>query len=142
MLQIEGFINLEKLLVEVNVKFVDGMDLAIVNLKVSGEMIIQSTRTLKPIKYNFNDHDELTYSFSSNQELEDDSIIEVDNNEIDLHDEIVSLIITSLPIKIVGKDEPESFSEDNWEVISEDQYNSRSKIKSSPFDILNELDID
>ena len=83
----------------------------------------------------------LTYSFTSNKDLEDESIININDNEIDLHDEIVSLVITSIPIKVIGEDDPEFFSKDNWEVISEDQYNNRKKT-SSAFDALKDLDVD
>ena len=140
--QIQGFISLDKMSVKVHVNYVDGMDLAIVKLSVLGTLTMQSTRTLKPVKFNVKDQDEITYSFSDSSELEDDSIIQVDKDEIELHDQIISVIVTSLPIKIVGKDEPECFEEDNWEVISEDEYNRRSQSAPSPFDVLKDMDFD
>lgn len=140
--QVEGFISLKHCLVNVEVNYVDGMDLAICSLSVKGEMNIKSTRSLKPTTLKFKEEDTITYSFTHNPDLEDDSIIEVLNNEFDLHQEFVSLIITSIPIKIISKDEPESFSGDTWEVISEDQYEARKKTNSSPFDVLKDLDLD
>ena len=140
--QIQGFISLQKMNVKMHATYVDGMDLAIVKLSVQGTLTLESTRSLKPVKFNLKDSDEITYSFSDSSELEDDSIIQVDKDEIELHDQIISVIVTALPIKIVGKDEPECFEEDNWEVISEDEYNRRSKNAPSPFDVLNDMDFD
>jgi uncharacterized metal-binding protein YceD (DUF177 family) len=140
--QIEGFIKLNKCVVEINVNYVEGMDLAICDITVKGDMEIKSTRTLKPVNLKFNESDTITYAFSENPDLEDDSIILVDNNEFDLHNEFVSLIVTSIPIKVVGEDEPEEFEGDTWEVISEDKYYQRKSKSSSPFDALKDLDLD
>ena len=134
--QIEGFIKLNKCVVEINVNNVEGKDLAICDITVKGDMEIKSTRTLKPVNLKFNESDTITYAFSENPDLEDDSIILVDNNEF------VSLIVTSIPIKVVGEDEPEEFEGDTWEVISEDKYYQRKSTSSSPFDALKDLDLD
>ena len=139
--QIEGFISIDKFLTKVKAKYIEGMDLAIVEIKIEAILNFKSTRTLKPTKLKLNEKEDLTYAFTHNTDLEDDSIIEVSDNEISLHDEIVSLVITSIPIKVIGKDDPESFSSDNWEVISEDQYNNRKK-SSSAFDVLKDLDVE
>lgn len=142
--QIEGFISLKKIYVDVEASYIDGMDLAIVKLHVKGGLVIKSTRTNNPVVVDFEDNDEITYSFINNEELDDDSIIEVNGDEFDLHDQIISLIVTSLPIKIVGIDEPENFSGDSWEVISEDEYVKRKQndVSSSPFSALLDLDLE
>ena len=140
--QVEGFIKLNRCLVDLDASYIEGMDLAICKIKVKGEMEIRSTRSLIPVTLKFCEEDTITYTFTQNDELEDDSIIVVDNNEIDLHKEIVSLVITSIPIKIIGENEPESFEGDSWEVISEDEYEKRKKKVPSPFDVLSDLDFD
>ena len=140
--QVEGFIKLNRCVVDLDASYIEGMDLAICKVKVKGEMEIKSTRSLIPVTLKFAEEDTITYSFSNNEEFEDDSIIIIDNNEIDLHDVFVSLVITSIPIKIIGEDEPESFEGDSWEVISEDEYEKRKKKSPSPFDVLNDLDLD
>ena len=140
--QVEGFIKLNRCVVDLDVSYIEGMDLAICKIKVKGEMEMRSTRSLIPVALKFNEEDTITYSFSANEEFEDDSIIIVDNGEIDLHKEIVSLVITSIPIKIIGKNEPENFEGDTWEVISEDEYEERKKKTPSPFDVLNDLELD
>ena len=140
--QVEGFIKLNHCVVELDASYIEGMDLAICKIKVKGEMEIRSTRTLIPVSLKFNEVDTITYSFTQNDDLEDDSIIIADNNEIDLHKEIVSLVITSIPIKIIGENEPELIEGDSWEVISEDEYEKRKKKTPSPFDVLNDLEFD
>ena len=139
--QIDGFISIDKFQTKVKAKYVEGMDLAIVELSIDALLNFKSTRTLKPTKLKLKEKENLTYSFTYNKDLEDESIININDNEIDLHDEIVSLVITSIPIKVIVEDDPESFSKDNWEVISEDQYNNRKKT-SSAFDALKDLDVD
>lgn len=130
--QISGFINLNSLEVKVNAKYVPGMDLAVVRFEIKGNLKIQSTRSLIPVDIDISDSDELTYTFSDYKELEDDSIIKIQDGKIELHDQIVSLIVTSIPIKIIAKDEPESFGNDKWEVISEDQYQKRKEESIDP----------
>lgn len=140
---LDSFIKINSMHVNVNAKYVPGMDLAVVSFKVKGSLKLKSTRSLVPVDVDIDDQDQLTYLFSKNEDLEDDSIIEAKDQKIELHDEIVSLIITSIPIKIIAKDEPESFSGDSWEVISEDQYQQRKdETTESRFDALKDFDVD
>ncbi len=140
---LDNFIKINSMQVNINVKYVPGMDLAVVSFKVKGSLKLRSTRSLVPVDVEIDDHDQLTYLFSKNDNLEDESIIEVKDQKIQLHDEIVSLIITSIPIKIIAKDEPESFSGDSWEVISEDQYQQRKdETIDSRFNVLNDFDVE
>lgn len=139
---ITGIISLNSMHVHLKARYIEGMDLAIVDLKIKGNLKIKSTRTLKPLDIDCENEDSITYTFTYDKDLDDEDIIYCDKNEIDLHDEIVSLIVTSLPIKIVGEDEPESFQKDNWEVISEEEYNKRKKNNNTAFDCLKDLDLD
>lgn len=141
---LDSFIKINSMQVNVNAKYVPGMDLAVVSFKVKGSLKLKSTRSLVPVDVDINDQDQLTYLFSKHEDLEeDDSIIEAKDQKIELHNEIVSLIITSIPIKIISKDEPESFSGDTWEVISEDQYQQRKEETTDPrFDALKDFDVD
>ena len=41
-------------------------------------------------------------------------------------------MITSIPLKIIGKDDPESLKGDNLEVISEDEYYKKKKEEVDP----------
>ena len=93
------------------------------------------------MEIDFANQDALTYAFSETPDPDDDTILAVNGDSIDLHDPLVSLVVSSLPIKIVGEDEPENFSGDQWEVISEDEYRKRSREnEESPFRILSDFD--
>ena len=49
-----------------------------------------------------------------------------------MYPEILSTLITSIPLKIIGKDEPETIKGDGWEVISEDEYYKKKKETVDP----------
>ncbi len=129
--------------VEVNVNLVSS--LVLVNLKVNANLVLASTRTLKPVDFSLNDEDNLTLAFESNDFNEDDSedIIKVNEDHYDLYNDVVSLIISSIPLKIIGKDDPEKITGDNWEVISEDEYNEKKKNEVNPaFSSLLDFDLE
>jgi len=139
--QIDGFLHLIACQVQVRLKYIENMDAALCELAVRGKMKIRSTRTRKPLEIDFANQDALTYAFSETPDPNDDTILAVNGDTIDLHDPLVSLVVSSLPIKIVGEDEPENFSGDQWEVISEDEYRKRSREnEESPFCILSDFD--
>ena len=102
-------------------------ELALIKIHVKGKMILRSTRTLKPVDYYFSEREELTCSFYQDEDLNDENIIFVEDDKIDIDEEVISLIITSIPIKIIGKDEPEHFEGDGYEVMSEDEYYQKDK---------------
>jgi uncharacterized protein len=140
---IEGFVSLKKVHCEAKIRYGQGLEVAIVSLKVKGTLVLKSTRSLKPVDYDFDEEDELTFSFSNDEELTDEDIIALDNDEISLHEHFVSLIVSSIPYKVVGKDEPESIKGDNWEVLSEDEYSKRKENDIDPrFAALADLDLD
>lgn len=139
--QIEGFIHLISCKVQVRFHYIENLDAALAEFSVKGKMNIRSTRTGNPLEIDFENHDSLTYAFSETPDPVDDTILSVTGDEIDLHDILVSLVVSALPIKIVGEDEPENFSGDQWEVISEDEYRKRNrKSEESPFGILSDFD--
>lgn len=112
-------------------------DLIEVKIMLEGEMILKSTRSFKPVLFNFDDEDEITYSLI--KEDEENDIIYFEGDELDLNPLIESMIITSIPLKIVDKDD-EWIKGDNFEVISEDEYNARQNNKTDPrFDKLKDL---
>ena len=96
------------------------VDLVVVEYKIDADLILRSTRTLKPVPYTIQEEVALTLSFEEN-DYEDEDIIQVDD-QFDMYPEILSTLITSIPLKIIGKDDPETLKGDNWEVISEDEY--------------------
>lgn len=107
------------------------VDLVVVEYKIDADLILRSTRTLKPVPYTIQEEVALTLSFEEN-DYEDEDIIQVDDDQFDMYPEILSTLITSIPLKIIGKDDPESLKGDNWEVISEDEYYKKKKEEVDP----------
>ena len=106
------------------------VDLVVVEYKIDADLILRSTRTLKPVPYTIQEEVALTLSFEEN-DYEDEDIIKVDD-QFDMYPEILSTLITSIPLKIIGKDDPETLKGDNWEVISEDEYYKKKKEEVDP----------
>lgn len=106
------------------------VDLVVVEYKIDADLILRSTRTLKPVPYTIQEEVALTLSFEEN-DYEDEDIIQVDD-QFDMYPEILSTLITSIPLKIIGKDDPETLKGDNWEVISEDEYYKKKKEEVDP----------
>ena len=107
------------------------VDLVVVEYKINADLILRSTRTLKPVPYTIQEEVALTLSFEEN-DYEDEDIIQVDDDQFDMYPEILSTLITSIPLKIIGKDDPETLKGDNWEVISEDEYYKKKKEEVDP----------
>ena len=122
---VKDIISFEYAKVKVEADYIS--ELALIKIHVKGKMILRSTRTLKPVDYYFSEREELTYSFYQDEDLNDENIIFVEDDKIDIDEEVISLIITSIPIKIIGKDEPEHFEDDGYEVMSEDEYYQKDK---------------
>lgn len=122
---VKDIISFEYAKVKVEADYIS--ELALIKIHVKGKMILRSTRTLKPVDYYFSEREELTYSFYQDEDLNDENIIFVEDDKIDIDEEVISLIITSIPIKIIGKDEPEHFERDGYEVMSEDEYYQKDK---------------
>lgn len=117
--------------VHVSLEAKEVVDLVLVEYKIKADLILRSTRTLKPVPYKINEQVSLTLSFEEN-DYEDEDIIQVDEDHYDMYPEILSTLITSIPLKIIGKDDPESLKGDNWEVISEDEYYKKKKEEVDP----------
>lgn len=129
--------------VEINVNLVSS--LVLVNIKLNAHLVLASTRTLKPVDFEINDEDNLTLSFEDTDFNEDESedIIKVNEDHYDLYDDVLSILISAIPLKIIGKDDPEKIEGDHWEVISEDEYNEKKKNDVNPaFAALQDFDID
>ncbi|MGN1296105.1 MAG: YceD family protein [Bacilli bacterium] len=117
---IKDIISFEYSKVNVTADYISS--LALVKIHVKGKMILRSTRTLQPVEYYFSEREEVTYSFYQDEDLNDENIVFIDDDKIDIDEEVISLIITSIPIKIIGKDESDHFEGDGYEVMSEDEY--------------------
>ncbi len=116
-------------------------DLIMVSIVLKGEMVLRSTRSLKPVNYEIDLDDEIVYTY--NKDLVDNEQVFLLDDELDLDKTIYSMIISSIPLKVIANDDKESYSGDNWEVITEDEYNKRKNSEeNSPFASLKDLDLD
>lgn len=111
-----------------------------VQINIACVVLTTSAYTLKDLDYEVKIKDEL--SFTDNEDLADAYFYEK-LPQIDLDDYIFSLIVAHVPTKAVGKDEKLPSSGDGYRVLSEDEfYNDKKRKKSSPFDVLDGLEID
>jgi len=116
-------------------------ELILLEIKLEGNLILLSTRSLLPVDYHLKTKDKIVYSY--NKDLVDNEEIFLLEDDLDLDKIFYSMIISSIPLKIIAKDDKESISGDNWEVITEDEYLQRKKSEdNSPFALLKDLDLE
>ena len=128
--------------VHVTLEAKEVVDLVVVEYTLKANLILRSTRTLRPVPYKIKETVALTLSFEEN-DYDDEDIIQVNDDRYDMYPEFLSTLITSIPLKIIGKDDPESIQGDNWEVISEDEYYKKKKETVDPrFEKLLEFDLE
>ena len=110
--------------------------LTIIKIYLYGELVLKSTRTLRPVEYDFDEEDEIVLSHTDDG-FDPDTMIRYDGGEFDLRPHLYSLLITSLPIQILSSEDEEYISGDNWEVMTEEEFLKRRKedVSSSPFSI-------
>lgn len=97
----------------------------IVKLKLQGELVLVSSRSLKDVPYNIDDEETLT--FTLDKENENDDVIYIEENYLDLNPYFLALLNANIPFKVLAKDEEESINGDSWELISEDEYYARKE---------------
>lgn len=111
-----------------------------VKINISCIVLTTSAYTLKDLDYEVKIKDELC--FTDNEDLSDAYFYEK-LPQIEIDDYIFSLIVANVPTKVVGKNEKLPESGNGYRILSEeDFYNEKNDKKSSPFDILNDLEID
>lgn len=123
-------ISVEKVHLSGNAQYIS--NLVILTLKVDANLTLRSTRSLKPVPYVISEEESLTLTYAKDDILEDSDVILVEGEDFDLYQEVLSMIITSIPMKIIGENEPTSLSGEGWELISEDDYNNRKSNEIDP----------
>lgn len=119
-------ISIKEVSSRLHAEYISG--LVVCKLGVHAKLVLKSTRTLKPVEYEINDESEMSLTFEKlDYDTNSEDIIKVEGNSYDFYNDIISMIITNIPMKIIGKDDPEHMEGNNWEVISEDEYNRRKK---------------
>lgn len=113
-------------------------DDAILSAHVCGEVTVPSSRSLEPVvlpidfemnEIYINDEQHL------NRYDEDETVIILDQPVIVLEDGVIDNIVAQIPIQVLTEEEKlndDLPSGDGWNVISEDDYSSKSKKKIDP----------
>ena len=112
------------------------------SVKVNLFAVVKTTSaySLKDLDYEVKVKDELC--FTDKEDLSDVYFYEK-LPTIDLNPYLFSLIIASVPDKVVGKDEKLPESGNGYRILSEeDFYKEKSENKKSPFDVLDDLELD
>lgn len=111
-------------------------DLVVLDISINAMIDAVSSYTNKIDKYPLNIKETLNLSLI---EQEDNEYDVIKGNTINLDEYVYSLILASMPITVIFKGESLPNSINGVEIISEEEYNSRKKKESSPFDILDSL---
>ena len=118
----------KKLKVKGNGYYEAGLDIFVVNAKISGIMLVPCAISFKEIEYPFHSKLAITYCFSENKE---EDFITVKDETVELLPEIFQAIMVEVPLKLIAKDIDYPKGE-NWEVIKESDYLALSKTETDP----------
>lgn len=124
--------------------YVDRYDeVCVVRFKITANLVVLSSLTNEPFNYKFKLDDVLCYTRQESYAAIEKDIILTPENYIDLEETIYSLIITSLPTRLVKKSETYPQGE-NYRVMSEEEYleSKKAEENGSPFDVLKDLEFD
>ena len=133
-------ISVDELHAYVESNYVSSLNM--IKIRLEGELTLHSTRSLKPVKYELEIEDDMILAFQEDNDLIDENIILFKEDELNLTPIFYSMLIASIPLKVLADDEEELISGDKWEVITEDAYNSRKKEEDNPFASLADIDFD
>lgn len=98
----------------------------LVNVSLKGRMILPCSITFRDVPIQFKSTTTLVFGFKAD---ESPDIIALSKDEIDLNPEFLSLIWMEVPAQVIAKDIKEFPHGDNWEVLSETEYNRRKTQK-------------
>ena len=104
------------------------LELFAVNLVITGIMVVPCAISLKAVDYPFTSELVQTYAFGDTSDSEQ---IKVENGFIDLEPEILQMILMDVPLKVVAENAIYEKGE-NWEIITEAQYNSEKENALDP----------
>lgn len=95
----------------------------IVSVRLSGEMILPCTISFVDVPYEFKIDTQLVYGFKPD---ETQDVLEI-QDEVNLEVEFLGLIWMEVPFQVISKDLKELPHGQDWEVLSEAEYQNRSK---------------
>lgn len=116
-------------------------DYLYVNFNLKGSATMICAYTLEDVIRDFNFEDE--YSFTFDEDLEDEDITYLDNPILDLDPYFLTTILASLPSKVIKEGAKLPESGDGYRVLSEEEYlKEKAEHKPNAFDALKDIDID
>ena len=121
----EDIINIDNLHAHVECEYF--ASLTLIKVHLYGDLTLRSTRTLRPVEYEFEEEDDIVLCHQDDL-FDPDTMILFKDNEFDLRPHLYSLLITSLPIQIISEEDEEYLSGENWEVLTEDEYLKRTEV--------------
>lgn len=104
-------------------------DLVYVDLDIEGDMVVPCSITLEDVTIPFVTSSTELFSFT---DVDDQAIHETTRDEIELLPVIFQLIFMEIPLKVVKEDLKEYPKGEGWEVVKEDEYESRKKDEIDP----------
>lgn len=114
-------------------------DLYSLKLHIRGSATVPCAYTLEDVIYPFNINEEIFYKVDANEDVP--SFYPLKYNEVDIDEPVLSLLITSIPFKVIKKGAKLPQSGKGFRFMSEEEYKKEKENKSSPFDVLDKIDI-
>lgn len=108
-----------------------------VEVKVNAKLTCISAYSLKDVSYVVNTSDELDFG----EDIEESENI-IKNNFLEMDDYVLSLILASVPKRVINKGETLPSGGDGYRILSEEQLEEERKNKhTSAFDCLDDLQL-
>lgn len=118
-------------------------NLTLVKTHLDGELILRSTRTLKELAYEIDLDDDFVIVYDE-ECFDPETMILLKDDEMNFTPYFYSLVVASIPLKVISDEDEELIKGEDWEIITEDEYYRRKKddTSNSPFSSLLDLDLD
>lgn len=108
-------------------------ELVVLSFKLKGEVMTTCAYTLEEIPYQYNIKESIELAGNEDDEFE------IINETIDIDEILITLIVSNVPMKVVKKGAKLPSNGDGYQVMSEEEANSKKK--ASPFDALDDLEL-
>lgn len=116
-------------------------DLLILNVSFDADVISSCAYTLEDLPYHVKGKENIEIS---NEIKDDEFIFYEENNIFDFEPYLISIIVSNVPTKLIKKGAKLPKSGNGYRLLSEEEYIKEQKEnkKESPFDVLDNLDLD
>ena len=108
-------------------------ELVVLSFQIKGEVMTTCAYTLEEIPYQYNIKESVELAGNEDDEFE------IINETIDIDEILITLIVSNVPMKVVKKGAKLPSNGDGYQVMSEEEANSKKK--ASPFDALDDLEL-